>query len=165
MANPWQILGQQSSTCQSDLAKALNESNSTEWETNDGGAYTKPFWKWFDLFYSKPGTVPAPKKPVKEIFEVFPEWRFNVKFSARERNILLCLYAKMKSEGLWQYVDGIQNLNQRAEMDFWSYGGSQLLKSILLQGGNSTIIVFQTGAATYGEFAASRGARSFTSGD
>jgi hypothetical protein len=93
-----------------------------------------PFREWFERYSFGPSVDPR---------DVYPEWRFNHQvevdgksgFSAAGRNSFLCLYAKLKHEGLWSEVRSVRWIGETGEMTFFSKKGSGSLQEQLLARG------------------------------
>lgn len=71
---------------------------------------------WSRQYYQEAG-APSGQPPAH--LERYAEWRFNHRFSHEERNSLLCVYAKLKHEGLWHLVRSINWAGTHGELDFW----------------------------------------------
>jgi hypothetical protein len=75
--------------------------------------------------------------------DVYPEWRFNHQaepdgksgFSTAGRNSFLCVYAKLKSEGLWSEIRSVRWVGETGEITFFSHKGSVPLHEELLRRG------------------------------
>ena len=64
----------------------------------------------------------------------YPEWRFNEGegfATSAGRNSFLCLYAKLRREGLWDTVATVDWVSDRGEMLFWPAGGEPALQRTL----------------------------------
>lgn len=93
-----------------------------------------PFRAWFE----KSG-FPSSVDPR----DVYPEWRFNHQaepdgksgFSAAGRNSFLCVYAKLKHEGLWSEIRSVRWVGETGEITFFSHKGSVPLRDELLRRG------------------------------
>jgi hypothetical protein len=112
MANPWQTL---TTDVQEDLAEALRASPHV-WDQGR-------FDPWYRKYY--PGSD-------VERDDVYPEWRFNEGLpTPDERNSLLCLYAKLKADGIWDQVKSIDWVGTTAVMLFWAVDGQENLQTFL----------------------------------
>jgi hypothetical protein len=100
--NPWRMLP---ASVQNDLAGPLSEAKRFQEEQSN-------FRPWFQQFYGGKPVVPK---------SVYPEWRFNSGTGVKtpdERNMLLCLYAKLSQQCLWGEIGGIYWFSLHAEMLF-----------------------------------------------
>jgi hypothetical protein len=122
--NPWQTLN---ADVQKDLVRPLFDLRRFESDRSDYNA-------WYQKWYS--GVGAPPQGPPREL-ERYAEWRFNHRFSHEERNSFLCLYAKVKREGLWSLVKSIDWAGSHGEMVFWPTRSWAGLQQILRRRGYS----------------------------
>ena len=104
--NPWQTLNPD---VQKDLIQPLFDPKRFAGDRSD---YNVWYQKWYH------GVGAASQGPPREL-ERYAEWRFNHRFSHEERNSFLCVYAKLKREGLWTFVKSIDWAGSHGEMLFW----------------------------------------------
>ncbi len=126
MTNPWRLL---SGDVQTDLQRTLVDPEVTSWFTG-GNRNSVPkdidgarsFGSWYDEFYRKSAT---------DEVAVFPEWRFNHALTSAERNSLLCVYAKVKAEKLWEQIRTIHWVGATGEILFVPNQPSDALRQFL----------------------------------
>jgi hypothetical protein len=133
-ANPWRTLPE---TVQRDLAGPLFDKKTFTWDQ-------EKFKIWFSKFYSG--------KPVKPE-AVYSEWRFNCGLgleTTNQRNMLLCLYAKLSNEDLWNQIGSIDWFSLHAEMTFFPARGEEALKKVLLDKGYTNALMAKRDEDTWG---------------
>ncbi len=89
------------------------------------------FRTWFEEHFA--GRLVDPR-------DAYPEWRFNHQaepdgqsgFTEAGRNSFLCVYAKLKHEGLWSEVKSVRWVGETGEMTFLPERGSARLQQWLL---------------------------------
>lgn len=110
-----------------DLHDALLERARWDWDQPD-------FRPWFDRYFGGRDIDPR---------DVYPEWRFNHQveadghsgFTPAGRNSFLCLYAKMRHEGLWPEVSTVRWVGETGEMLCFPRHGSDGLRERLQAAG------------------------------
>jgi hypothetical protein len=129
-ANPWRLLP---ASAGRDIQDRLKDPQRYEWSQ-------EWFRQWVQRFYSK--TPP-------HLEELFPEWRFNHGFAYEldrvndpefghaavayaQRNSFLCVYAKLRKEGLWYWVQTVFYAGADGSVHFRPAGGAVELKHYLL---------------------------------
>lgn len=105
-----------------DFIKRLNSFSRQEWMAPD-------FYAWYKKIYE--GT------PVGQATAT-SEWRFN-HLDRRHRESLLALYAKMKAEDVWQYVNLITWSGESGEMNFFTSGTDAALMAGLAARGYADV--------------------------
>lgn len=94
----------------------------------------EPFEKWLATYHLARDCEPR---------DLYPEWRFNHQvepdqrsgFSTAGRNSFLCVYAKLKHEGLWEEVKTVRWVGESGEITFFPRRGSPALQALLLERG------------------------------
>jgi hypothetical protein len=94
-------------------------------------ADAEPFQRWYTTHF--PHRVGDPR-------DAYPEWRFNCQvepdgksgFSMAGRNSFLCVYAKLKHEGLWHLIKSVRWVGETGELTFFSDLSSAQVQSYLL---------------------------------
>ncbi len=123
LANGWQPQPMGDVVRIADLSDVLVDQTRYIWEQT-------PFSKWFNQYY--PGRHIIPKL-------VYPEWRFNEGvdggFTKEGRNSFLCIYAKLKHEGLWSEVKTVHWVGPTGEMLFVPQKKSEQLQNDLVKQG------------------------------
>lgn len=112
--NPWRCL---STELRSSLLAPLT--GIAPWLLKD-----KSFLLWVKKYYA--GINPT---------TVYPEWYFNHKLSNVERNSLLCVLMKMKTEKLWSRVETILWIGDTGTMDFYPRGDAMNFQQYLSSNG------------------------------
>lgn len=131
--NPWRALAHNMGRPQlgdvveiPDLNNALVDPIRYSWDQGE-------FMKWHRKYYAKKNVRPE---------SVYPEWRFNYQteadgsgFTFEGRNSFICVYYKLKQEGLWSEVDTIRWVGKTGEMMFFPHRGSDGFRRYLLTQG------------------------------
>lgn len=110
-----------------DLHAALLDGMRYSWDREE-------FLRWFTAHFRDTQVDPR---------DVYPEWRFNHQvepdghsgFSGAGRNSFLCLYAKLKHEGMWDEVSTVRWVGETGEMTFFPRRGSRGMREYLLSRG------------------------------
>jgi hypothetical protein len=122
-----------------DISEVLLNPERLKYDMISKGNDRKPFWNLFNRYYLKKSssTIKTHRNTIGVIDakKVYPEWRFNHQMSTRERNCLLCIYAKMRHEGIWRSISSISWISPRAELDFYTKSSPQSLRINLLKKG------------------------------
>lgn len=109
-----------------DLSRVLLDPTRYGWDQ-------AKFMEWVGKYYSNQSVNPE---------RLYPEWRFNHQtepdgsgFTFEGRNSFLCVYAKLKREGLWNEVQTVRWVGKTGEIAFFPYKGSEGLRQYLLTKG------------------------------
>jgi hypothetical protein len=133
MANPWRLLAPD---VQQALRVALLDPEVYSWYAGNNAKNVRkevpgarPFGGWYDEYYRKPLGSAVNEK------SVFAEWRFNHALTLPERNSLLCVYAKLRAEQLWEQVDTVYWVGATGEILFVPTQPPDALKQFLCKRG------------------------------
>jgi hypothetical protein len=91
----------------------------------------RSFNDWYKQYYVPPGGL----RPRVERLKVFAEWRFNHALTSDERNSFLCVYAKVKAEGLWEQVKTVNWVGDRGQILFVPVLTQDALRDLLRSSG------------------------------
>jgi hypothetical protein len=132
--NPWRLLP---AKIRQDLAIPLLERTRFHWDQSS-------FLSWLSQWYAGKRVDPN---------SVYPEWRFNCGDGLKrpdERNMLLCLYAKLKREALWDHIGGIHWFSLHAEMLFVPAKGESALRQALKARGYEDVVFASNSKTKWG---------------
>lgn len=128
--NPWRWLAQALGLSADGDVVHIPELSAVLLDEVRYGFDREPFTAWLERYF-------AGRKI--DAREVYPEWRFNHQvepdgsgFSEAGRNSFLCLYAKLRHEGLWAEVKSVRWVGETGEMTFFAKSGSGALRTHLL---------------------------------
>lgn len=132
--NPWRVLARELGLPSDGAIVRIPELQGPLLDPVRYGYDEGAFLPWFRAHFGGQAIEPR---------DVYPEWRFNHQtepdghsgFSAAGRNSFLCLYAKLRHEGLWPEVKSIRWVGETGEMTFFSHRSSTELQALLLQRG------------------------------
>jgi hypothetical protein len=90
-----------------------------------------PFQKWYAQYLPHRSGDPR---------DAYPEWRFNSQvepdgksgFSLAGRNSFLCVYAKLKHEGIWPHIKTVRWVGETGEITFFADRTSAEMQQLLL---------------------------------
>ncbi|GEM_PF-3008842 len=109
-----------------DLNKVLFDPVRYRWDEGK-------FNEWIRKHFKK-----LPLMPEK----LYPEWRFNHQveddgsgFTFEGRNSFICVYAKLKREGLWDEVNTIRWVGKTGEIAFFPHRGSEGFRQFIIKNG------------------------------
>ena len=131
--NPWRMLDPK---IQNDLQRQLLDDDVYTWFGNSStvpkdipGA--RSFNDWYNQYYGPS----SPRKGTVDRKSVFPEWRFNHGLTFEQRNSLLCVYGKLKAEGLWSSVKSVHWVGATGEILFVPTTSPEAFRQFLLTRG------------------------------
>jgi hypothetical protein len=111
-----------------DLSDVLLDPTRMGWDKGKGPF--GPFLVWVNQYYRNRPITPT---------NVYPEWRFNNGvdggFTKEGRNSFLCIYAKLKHEGLWSEVKTVHWVGPTGAMLFVPQRKSEQLQNFLVKQG------------------------------
>jgi hypothetical protein len=106
-----------------------------------GPIYNSKEWGWFEknrqfiAWCEKRLQANAGSLSSRQCRRLFPEWWFDVRENRSQRNTLLCLYAAMKQDNVWQYVQALDWVGMGASIRFRASPGGRDLKTRLMKHG------------------------------
>lgn len=128
--NSWRMLAPE---VQSELQTQLLDDDVYTWFGNSGTVpkdipRARSFNDWYNQYYGPSSS----RKGIVERTSVFSEWRFNHGMTFEQRNSLLCVYAKVKAEGLWTSIKSVHWVGATGEILFVPTMSSEAFHQFLL---------------------------------
>ncbi len=135
-SNPWRTLAHSMGLSDTTEVVKIPELQDVLLEEVRFGADQQPFHSWYAANFPNRSGDPR---------DLYPEWRFNCQvepdglsgFSQAGRNSFLCVYAKLKHEGLWKHVKKVRWVGETGEITFFADRSSVELHQVLVSSGGN----------------------------